>query len=230
MFDIYGNLLIEFQTENEEEIIQIKSHPTLNNDDSFLAALTEDGTFYVFSFELKRNPHWKEMEKEIKQSEKMGMGPVLANSELNVRNNATEASDNETATVSEFKPLQQLADFTYSKRYKQLFHQYQYVPKYKKLKKSSKPGSGGRATDVEVQDVKAYSRTEISIYFNQTAEINKQRKFIWFDTYIYRNKQYFVFQDNLDSFTVIDRKMEFKNLIKTREPQDTELQINSVDA
>ena len=62
MVDIYGNLLIEFQTENGEEVIEIRSHPTISNDDSYLAALTDQGTFYVFAFELKRHSNWKEME------------------------------------------------------------------------------------------------------------------------------------------------------------------------
>ena len=50
-----------------------------------------------------------------------------------------------------------------------------------------------------------YSRVELSIYFNQTAEINRQRQFIWFETYLYRNKQYFIFRDTLDCFSVFDR-------------------------
>ena len=106
------------------------------------------------------------------------------------------------------------------------------MPKYKKIKKKQK----GEDTDEEeetkdpLKDMKAYSRTELSIYFNQTVEINKDRKFIWFDTYLYKNRQYFIFMDNLDSFSIIDRQMNLKSLIKTREPGDQAVKINSVSA
>ena len=57
--DIYGNDLIEFQTENSEEVIEIRSHPTHSSEDCYLAALTEQGTFYTFYFELRRDTNWK---------------------------------------------------------------------------------------------------------------------------------------------------------------------------
>jgi hypothetical protein len=90
----------------------------------------------VFSFELKRNPNWKEMEKNIKLQEK-GLLSFTANSELNIRNNVT-SNQTQADLFDEFQPLRELTNVTYSKRYKQLFHQYQYVPKYKKLKKANR--------------------------------------------------------------------------------------------
>ena len=73
--DIYGNDLIEFYTENEEEVIEIRSHPSHGSDDCYLAALTDQGSFYTFYFELRRDPNWKQMDATFKRLEK-GLGPI----------------------------------------------------------------------------------------------------------------------------------------------------------
>ena len=88
MVDIYGNHLIEFQTENDEEVIQIRSHPSTSNDDCYVAALTDQGTFYVFNFELKRLQNWKEMEMANKRKEK-GLGPIFNTQEVTAGNETT---------------------------------------------------------------------------------------------------------------------------------------------
>ena len=73
--DVYGNDLIEFQTENGEEVIQIRSHPSHATEDCYLAALTDQDTFYTFYFELRRDPNWKQMDATFKRLEK-GLGPI----------------------------------------------------------------------------------------------------------------------------------------------------------
>ncbi len=49
--DIYGNFLLQFQTEDADEIIDIQTNPkgASSPDDMFVAALTEKGFLYVFS-------------------------------------------------------------------------------------------------------------------------------------------------------------------------------------
>lgn len=48
--DIYGNFLMEFTTEDADEIIDIQSNPrgATTPDDMFVAVLTQSGALYVF--------------------------------------------------------------------------------------------------------------------------------------------------------------------------------------
>ena len=48
--DIYGNFLVEFATEDGDEVIDLQSNPrgATSQDDLYVAALTESGAFYVF--------------------------------------------------------------------------------------------------------------------------------------------------------------------------------------
>ena len=50
LMDIYGNFLVEFATEDGDEIIDLHSNPrgATSQDDLYVAALTESGAFYVF--------------------------------------------------------------------------------------------------------------------------------------------------------------------------------------
>ena len=50
-----------------------------------MAALTEQGTFYVFNFELKRLANWKEMEIANKRKDK-GLGPIFNTQEVTAGN------------------------------------------------------------------------------------------------------------------------------------------------
>lgn len=54
LMDIYGNFLLEFVTEDGDEVIEIQSNPRgqSQNDDMFVAVLTEKNALYVFSFEI----------------------------------------------------------------------------------------------------------------------------------------------------------------------------------
>ena len=72
MYDIYGNLLIEWQTDNEEEIVQIQSSQAIT-EEKFIAVLTEKNTFYTYNFELQRNSNWKQIQNELKNMTKSGM-------------------------------------------------------------------------------------------------------------------------------------------------------------
>ena len=142
------------------------------------------------------------MDASFKRQDK-GLGPIIDQSQ------ATNSSVEEP----ELK-YKNLTDYPYSRRYKQLFHQYEFVAKQKRIRKPRQMNETEENTEPVVC---YYSRIELSIYFNQTAEINKQRRFVWFDTYNYRNKQYFIFRDNLDSFAVFDRQMNLRHLIKSQD-------------
>ena len=152
------------------------------------------------------------MDATFKRLEK-GLGPIA---EPTSANGTTEAE-----IEIQYKDM---TDYPYSRRYKQLFHQYSFVPKTKRIRK---PRQVEESEDQEAE-LSHYSRVELSIYFNQTAEINKQRKFIWFETYQYRNKQYFIFRDTLDCFSVFDRQMNMRHLIKTQDLADPTQTISSV--
>jgi len=41
LYDIYGNFIIEWATENQEEIIQIRPNSAPYSDDKFVAVLTD---------------------------------------------------------------------------------------------------------------------------------------------------------------------------------------------
>ena len=71
----------------------------------YVAALTSDGNLYVFQFELARVSNWKEVQKSQKSN---------------------------TVLVDEdgIEKLVNLVDYPYHKKYKQMMHQYEYVPKY----------------------------------------------------------------------------------------------------
>lgn len=104
--DIYGNFLVEFATEDGDEVIDLQSNPrgATSQDDLYVAALTESGAFYVFHFEVVRVDNWKEIHKMQKK------GEVLV-----------DQDGSEKA---------RLTDLPYSRSYKQIFHQYEYMPKY----------------------------------------------------------------------------------------------------
>ena len=54
-----------------------------------------------------------------------------------------------------------------------------------------------------------------------TSEINQSRQFLRFVAYTNKNDLYFVVLDSTDSFVVLDRDLNLKNLIKTSSsPQD----------
>ena len=59
--DIYGNFLLEFATEEGDEIIDIQTNPRGNStpDDMYVAALTASGSLYLFKFDLSRVDNWK---------------------------------------------------------------------------------------------------------------------------------------------------------------------------
>ena len=71
----------------------------------FVAALTQSGHLYVFSFSLSRVENWKEISKAQKG------GKILLDEAGNER-------------------LMDLVDYQYNRKYKQLLQQYEYVPKY----------------------------------------------------------------------------------------------------
>lgn len=96
LMDIYGNFLVEFTTEDGDEIIELQSNPRgmAQSEDMFVAALTESGALYVFSFEMTKVENWKEIQKAQK-------------------------SNVDTDGDERFAPLN---DFPYSKNYRQLIH------------------------------------------------------------------------------------------------------------
>ena len=63
LVDIYGNFLLEFSTEEGDEIVDLQSNSRGSgmSEDMYVAALTVKGDFYVFSFELQRVDNWKEI-------------------------------------------------------------------------------------------------------------------------------------------------------------------------
>ena len=79
----------------------------------YVAVLTQSGHLYVFQFELSRAENWK----EIRQSQM-----------------------NNTVLMDEdgMEKLTSLVDYPYQKKYKEMLHQFDYVPKYPNAKKSRK--------------------------------------------------------------------------------------------
>jgi len=54
--------------------------------------------------------------------------------------------------------------------------------------------------------------------------VNKERKFLKFHSHQTKGVQYFVVLDNLDHFTVLERNLSFKTLIKSHSDQTTQSQ------
>ena len=68
-----------------------------------------------------------------------------------------------------------------------------------------------------MESLKSYQRVDLMTFFNQTSENNQDRQFITFESFLKKNTKdsMFVLLDNKDKFTVIDRNLRFKSLIKT---------------
>ena len=208
--DIYGNLLFNFQTEDNDEIIDIQSNPrgASTPDDMYVAALTEKGFLYVFSFELGRVENWKDISKAQKSNKVM------------LDEDGSES-------------LVNLVDYPYHKKYKMMLHQYAYTPKYpnsaeekKKARKAKAKGEKVEKSD-PAEPKKAYVKIDLNTYYNSSVETNKKLSFLQFASYQAKSKQFFVVLDSHDRFTVLDRDLKFLHMIKTHNEQTDEPQITS---
>ena len=208
--DIYGNLLLDFQTEDNDEIIDIQSNPRGANtpDDMYVAALTQKGFLYVFSFELGRVDNWKDISQAQKDKK------VLHDEDGN-------------------ESLVNLVDYPYHKKYKAMLHQYEYTPKYPSTLEEKKKARKAKAKGEKVvnsdssEPKKAYVMVDLSTFYNSLPENSRKLSFLQFASYQAKSKQFFVILDNFDRFTVLDRDLKFLHMIKTHSEQTDESQITS---
>lgn len=114
----------------------------------FVAALTQSGHLYVFSFSLSRVENWKEISKAQKG------GKILLDEAGNEK-------------------LMDLVDYQYNRKYKQLLQQYEYVPKYptqadekRKAREAKKKGETLQKPD-PTEPKKAYTKVNLFDYFSQ---------------------------------------------------------------
>ena len=72
--------------------------------------------------------------------------------------------------------LVDLVDYPYSKQYKQLLHQYEYIPKYpgaKKLNKKKDTSQAAKEAQIDPSVVKKpYNKIDLKQFFNITSDIN----------------------------------------------------------
>lgn len=158
----------------------------------YVAALTANGIVYVFSFELSRVDNWQEIQKSYKNN------TVLLDEEGN-------------------ELLAGLVDYPYSKKYKQMLHQYEYAPKYPSSGKKSKRKNKQQSLDQKAETLdptepeKAYIKLDLNNYFDMDNFVNQKRRFLQFQSYQTKSQQYFVILDNLDSFTILNRDLSLKS-------------------
>ena len=115
-----------------------------------------------------------------------------------------------------------------------MLHQYEYVPKYQRKEQPKKKKPKGKVeSKVEKEDPtepkKPYIKVDLNDYFSKDLEVNTKRKFLKFRSYQMKSQQFFVILDNLDNFTVLDRDLSFRHLIKTHIEKTDEPQITSFD-
>ena len=126
-----------------------------------------------------------------------------------------------------------LVDYQYSKKYKQMLHQYEYTPKYpnavdekKKARQAKAKGETVEKSD-PTEPKKAYTKVNLFEYFTVTSEVNQRLSFRQFTSYQAKSTCYFVVLDSYDRFTVLNRDLTFRSMIKSHSEQVDEPQITS---
>ena len=131
--------------------------------------------------------------------------------------------------------LMDLVDYQYNKKYKQLLHQYEYTPKYpsavdekKKARQAKAKGEKPPEKSDPNEPKKAYIMVNLNDYFTKTDEMNQRLAFLQFVAYQAKSQTYFVVLDSYDRFTVLNRDLSFRSMVKSHSEQDEEPQITSI--
>ena len=103
----------------------------------------------------------------------------------------SQAQKNNTVLLDEEgnERLMDLVDYQYSKKYKQLLHQYEYTPKYpnavdekKKARQAKAKGETVEKSD-PTEPKKAYTKVNLFEYFTVNSEVNQRLSFRQFTSY-----------------------------------------------
>ena len=115
-----------------------------------------------------------------------------------------------------------LVDYQYNKKYKQLLQQYEYTAKYpsavdekKKAREAKAKGEKPEEKSDPNEPKKAYKMVNLNEYFTKTEEMNQRLGFLQFVTYQAKSQTFFVVLDTYDRFTVLNRDLSFRSMIKS---------------